>query len=147
MVDPTERLSGPYAPMKKRPLEYIQKVINSKIEPSKSILDIDKFKKNPPASFTIPNDWLRGLPELKFTLVNDTNKAFVYAVITNNPVFECFYLIYWRERSFECSSTNAQYNLDMKCRWTDTEIHGRECGNPHIRRVLQELGFNTAETF
>ena len=99
MVDPTERLSGPYAPMKKRPLEYIQKVINSKIEPSKSILDIDKFKKNPPASFTIPDNWLRGLPELKFILVNDTDKAFVYAVITNQPIFECFLLIYWREKS------------------------------------------------
>ena len=147
MVDPTERLSGPYAPKKKRPLEYIQKVINSKIEPSKSILDIDKFKKNPPASFTIPNNWLRGLPELKFTLVNDTDKAFVYAVVTNQPIFECFLLIYWREKSFECSSTNVMNNLPSDARWTDTEIGGRECGNPHIRRVLQELGFNTAETF
>ena len=147
MVDPTERLSGPYAPMKKRPLEYIQKVINSKIEPSKSILDIDKFKKNPPASFTIPENWLRGLPELKFILVNDTDKAFVYAVITNQPIFECFLLIYWREKSFECSRTNIDNNLPSNARWTDTEIGGRECGNPHIRRVLQELGFNTAETF
>jgi len=38
-------------------------------------------------------------------------------------------------------------NLPSNARWTDTETGGRGCGNPHIRRVLQELGFNTAETF
>ena len=84
---------------------------------------------------------------MKFTLVNDTDKAFVYAVITNQPIFECFFLIYWREKSFECSLTNTDNKLPSNARWTDTEIGGRMCGNPHIRRVLQELGFNTAETF
>ena len=85
---------------------------------------------------------------MKFILVNDTNKAFVYAVITNDqPIFECFFLYYWRKHTFETGSANTRNNLPVRARWTDTEISGRKVGNPYIRRVLQELGFNTAETF
>tara|TARA_B110000444_G_scaffold228015_1_gene233524 strand:- start:145 stop:537 length:393 start_codon:yes stop_codon:yes gene_type:complete len=105
------------------------------------------FKRKPPDAFIVPEWWLRGLPEMEFSLLRDCKTEFIYKVKIIKPEVEFHFLYYWREEEERTWRVNKENNLPDRCRWTDTEVNGRQVGDPHIRRVLQELGFNTAETF
>lgn len=105
------------------------------------------FKRNPPDAFIIPEWWLWGLPEMDFSLLEDCETGFIYNVKIIKPEVESHFLYYWREEGERTWRINKENNLPDRCRWTDTEVNGRKVGDPHIRRVLQELGFDTAETF
>ena len=169
-IDPTRRISGPYAP--KRDSADIEKasVSASHTTPRSKLLSnfntvqnmtVGEFIKRPPAGFIIPSRrcpiWGDDLPEMKFILVHDDEDGFVYHVNINysdmyrdtsggNDYNTHYHLHYWRQYCNGSRHAAEHNDLPKRMVWTDTERRSRIANytNP-IRAALEELGFNTAE--
>ena len=159
-IDPTRRISGPYAP--KRDSADIEKasVSASHNTPRSKLLSNfntvqnmteDEFIKRPPAGFIIPSTWRDGLDEMKFILVHDKEDGFVYHITIKgdsggNDYNLHYHLHYWRQYCNGSRHAAEHNDLPKRMAWTDTERYSRKANytNP-IRTALQELGFNTEE--
>ena len=114
-----------------------------------------RFKSNPPARFVCDGAWSR-LP-ISFTLTHNDDEHFVYEVSWSmdlshqSKALNFYHLYYWKKKSRVQSRYNREMKFPSNARWCDTMVSSRRGGTGpafnYIRRVLENIGITTTETF